>query len=294
MQLSVVIVNYNTFELTCQCIRSFREQVTQVEYEVIVVDNASPGEDPDEFKVIFPWIKLVKNHENDGFAKGNNLGIRHAKGNIILLLNSDTYLTEDCISQPLSRLAGDPKLGALSVRIIYPDGKFQHTARRFRSIRNELLDLCRPLLYLMPYRRRAKLMLNQYFNGDFDTECDWVSGAFLMFPKRILEALPEQKLDERFFMYGEDELWCLQFRELGYRNYFFSGTSVVHIANASTEPAKQLRLLKTMIDHELVITAHKHGRGFYYFTFRVIFCTKEYGRYYIKLLLWRVLGKKLR
>src|SRR5437763_942905 len=90
--LSIIIINYNTFELTCNCIESVIQYTTTIPYEIILVDNASTECDAELFKKRFPQIKLVKNPENNGFAKGNNLGIKHAEGDAILLLNSDTYL----------------------------------------------------------------------------------------------------------------------------------------------------------------------------------------------------------
>ncbi|RYZ55401.1 MAG: glycosyltransferase family 2 protein [Sphingobacteriales bacterium] len=294
MLLSIVIVNYNTFDLTCQCVASIRQFLNRQDYEIIIVDNASPAEDPSRFREVYPDVKLVCNPENNGFAKGNNLGIRHSSGEYILLINSDAYLTSDCISPLLDQYTSGTITGPGSVRIVYPDGAFQHTARKFRSLRNELLDLARPLLYLMPYRQRARLMLNQYFKGDFNTEADWVSGAFMMIPAKLIRQLPGRQLDDRFFMYAEDELWCYQFRQLGHPGYFYAEASVVHIANASTEPGKQLSLLKTIIDHELVLMRLMYGIGFYYQVLRAVFLAKEYGRYYAKVFIWKLSGKKIR
>lgn len=294
MKVSVIIVNYNTFRITCDCIASVIQHTRGVDYEIIVVDNASPKDDPDEFLLRFPTIKLIKSKENGGFAKGNNQGIAAATGDIILLLNSDTLLTEDSISLAAVTLAKQENTGALTVRLIYPDGKLQHTARKLRSIRNELLDLGRPLLKLLPYRKRANMMLNQYFNGDYNTRCDWVSGAFMMFRKSILSQLPGNKLDERFFMYGEDELWCMQFADLGYYNYYLSETTVIHIHAASTAPDKQLKLLKTFLELELYLIRYKKGNGLYYQIFKVIFTAKEMARYYVKHIALSVLGKKIR
>lgn len=292
--VSIIIINYNTFQITCDCIDSVIRFTHGVPYEVILVDNASTKDNPDDFLVKFPDIKLVKSPENGGFAKGNNSGIRHATGNIFLLLNSDTLLVEDSISVAAKEILKDPQMGAVGVRLIYPDGKLQSTARRFRSIRNELLDLVRPLLMLLPYRKRAGLMLNQYFKGDFDTQVDWVSGAFMMFPASLMGKLVGKKLDERFFMYGEDELWCYQFKEVGYKNFYISGTSVVHLMSASTEPSKQLKLLKTYIAHEMVVMEYAHGKSLYYHVFRLIFIAKEMFRYYIKVALTKIFKYHLR
>jgi len=291
--VSVIIVNYNTFSITCNCIASVIEH-TKVPYEIVVVDNASPNDRPDEFLVRFPSIELVKSPVNGGFSKGNNLGIAHATGDTILLLNSDTWLTEDSIGIASAALGQMPDVAALTVRLVYPDGRLQHTARKFRYLRNELLDLARPLLKMMPYQQRARLMLNQYFNGDFSTECDWVSGAFMMFRKDLLNRLPGQKLDERYFMYGEDQLWCYQFRQLGFKNYYLASTTVVHIHQASTAPAKQMALLKKMVSLELDIFELRYGKNAHYFLFTAVFMLKENSRFLIKYLAQHLLGRKIR
>jgi len=294
MLVSVVIVNYNTFDVTCDCIESVLKHTKGVAYEIVLVDNASPKDNPDLFIERFPSVQLIKNPENNGFAKGNNLGIRHAKGDVILLLNSDTILTEDSISICAKELAQNTNTGFLTCRLVYADGKYQHNARAFRSIRNELLDLARPLLKLMPYKQRAKLMLNQYFQGDFSTSCDWVSGAFMMFHKSLLQKLPEQKLDERFFMYGEDMLWCYHAIQAGYNNYFTADTTVIHIANASTEPEKQLKLLHTTLKHDLEVIRLQRGNSLYFYTLRFIYTTKEKLRYYIKAVVMKLFKHRIR
>ena len=99
MLVSVIIVNYNSFALTSDCIRSVIEQTHDVDYEIILVDNASIECDPDKFLQKFPHILLIKSKMNGGFSFGNNLGIEKASGEYILLLNSDTILTEDTISR---------------------------------------------------------------------------------------------------------------------------------------------------------------------------------------------------
>jgi len=294
MQVSIIIVNYNTFKITCDCIESIIRFTKNVPYEIILVDNASPNDNPDDFLIRFPSLKLIKSKENGGFAKGNNIGIQATSGDIVLLLNSDTILTEDSISVAANYLQQHADIGALTVRLVYPDGKLQHTARKFRRIRNELLDLIRPLLMLLPYKTRASVMLNQYFKGDHNTWCDWVSGAFMMFNKTILDKLPLKKLDERFFMYGEDQLWCYQFSEAGYKSFYLSETTVIHIHGASTEPAKQLQLLKKMLALELNIMKYRKGRSLYYYLFKAIFTTKEMLRYYIKVAAYKLFRYRIR
>ncbi len=294
MLVSIIIINYNAFQLTCNCIESIIKFTKGIEYEIVLVDNHSAECDASLFFQKFPNVVLVKNSENGGFAKGNNLGIQHAKGDVILLLNNDTWLTEDAISKCTKKLAAQTNTGVIGVKMFYPSGGVQYTARKFRGIGWELLDLLRFIPLMMPYKKRAQLMLGKYFKGDFDTECDWLNGAFFMFPKAILSRLPGNKLDERFFMYGEDQLWCYQVKKAGFTCYFFSETSIVHINRGSSNKKRQLQLLKTMRRAELEIMRERCGKGLYYYMFCLIYLTKEYCRNAVKWLVYILSGKIIR
>jgi GT2 family glycosyltransferase len=294
MQVSVIIINYNTFQLTSDCIRSVIEHTKAVEYEIILVDNASTERDAAEFLNEFPLVKLIKNPFNEGFAKGNNLGIEASRGEFILLLNSDTLLTGDSISLSIQKMKSDPLLGVLGCRMVYPNGEIQYTARRFRSLGWELLDLFRFIPFLMSYSKRSELMLGKYFRHDEDRFCDWVNGAFFLMRREMLSKMNNGKLDDRFFMYGEDHLWCHQAREAGFRVFFFAGTSIIHINSGSTDPGKRLKLRRTMMKHELEIASLRKGRGLYYFLFRIVYTSKESLRNLVKGLAFRSSGKMIR
>lgn len=280
-QVSIIILNYNTFQLTCNCIESIFQFTKDVEFEIILVDNNSTECDAKLFSARYPNIQLIKSNENGGFAKGNNLGIQQVKSEYILLLNSDTYLVEDAISKCFQHIQKEKLNNVIGCKMIYPNGKIQNTARRFRSISWEILDGFRVILFLLPYQKRAKIMLGKYFDADFNLECDWLNGAFFMFPKLALKLLPNQKLDERFFMYGEDHLWCWQFLQVGIPSYFFSETKIVHINNASTTSEKRLSLRKVMLHNELEIMKYRKGEGLYYFLFKLIYSAKENFRVFV-------------
>ena len=98
MKVSIIVINYNTFNLTSKCLRTIYQNTVGVSFEILVVDNASTECSPGRFKEEFPEIIVVENKENIGFAKGNNIGIAKASGDVVLLLNSDTELVEDSIS----------------------------------------------------------------------------------------------------------------------------------------------------------------------------------------------------
>ena len=287
MLVSIVIVNYNTFALTCDCIRSVVANTKGVDYEIVLVDNASAECDARLFKEAFPQIKVVACTENGGFARGNNAGIEVTVGEVILLLNSDTLLEEDAISKAAQHLLANPKTGALTLRLRYPDGRVQHYARRYKSLKFEMLDLARPLLYLIPYRRRASLMLNQYYKGDFDVRCDWVGGAFMMLPRAAINALPAARLDERFFMYGEDQLWCMQLEEKGWEVRCFSGAEVIHLEGGSNKGAAGRKWRGALLRRELELYRLRWGRGPGYWGFALVFTLKRA----VAFALLKMLGK---
>ena len=291
MDISIIIINYNTFTITSDCIRSVIKFTSNVEYEIILVDNASTECDPRDFLKEFPQLVLVKSDINGGFAYGNNLGIHRAGGEYILLLNSDTILIENSVFKCLSYLKTCKRAGAIGCRMIFPDGAIQYTARRFKSIKWELLDLFRFIPMMMPYRKRSQLMLGKYFKCDESIDCDWVNGAFMVIEKKILDHLPQRKLDDRFFMYGEDQLWCEQIKNMGFRVVFYSGTTIVHIGSASTDIKKQLGLRRLMMKRELEIMRLRKGRGLYYWIFAIIYTFKETARNLFKQIFFKLTGR---
>ena len=228
MQVSIVIVNFNTFELTSNCIRSIYNKVSGLDVEIILVDNASHERNPDDFINIFPEIILIKSEQNLGFAKGNNLGIAQAKGEYILLLNSDCELLNNAPLLSYDYMKKNNSCGLSTVQLQYPNGKLQYNCRRFRTISWELLEVV-PLYLLLPKMKREELMLHHYFNHQRQIACDWVWGAYMFFPSKLLQQLPGGKLAEDFFMYCEDTLWCWQIKQLGYTINFLPEAKVMHV-----------------------------------------------------------------
>lgn len=275
MQLSIIIINYNTFNLTCRCIASIHEKLMEVDYEIVLVDNASVECDPNLFKKRFPGIKLIISPTNTGFAGGNNLGIMQATGDYILLLNSDTELLNNAPKICMDHLLANNDTGIVTCQLIYPDGTIQFNCRRFRTIKWELLEIF-PLYRLIPKAKREALMLHRYFDHQSFANCDWVWGTFMLFSKSIVQQLPDRKLPEDFFMYCEDVLWCWHFKQLGYRVHFLPEAKVMHIHKGSADKDK----LKKM----RLISIKNHGKfmkkfypDFRWYIFAAIYYTKQYS-----------------
>lgn len=244
MDVSIIIVHYNTPKLTEQCVQSVIDKTKRVSYEVIVVDNASTVHDAHELKDKFPSIKLVKSAINLGFAGGNNLGLKEAVGEYILLLNSDTVLINDAVSLTFDYLKKHPKVGVVSAQLQYPDGNIQSVCQRFPSIRYTLFELLR-IQKLLPKKNQGHLLLGAFFDHKSRAKADWVWGAYFMFCRNILYQLPEEKLNDSYFMYAEDMQWCLDIHRLGYEIHYFPDAKVIHYMGGSSAD-KQL-LMKDSI-----------------------------------------------
>ena len=221
IDVSIVIINYNTFKMTCDCINSIYKNTTAVSFEIILVDNDSKECDADLFLKSFPELILIKSDSNVGFAKGNNLGIQKTTGKYILLLNSDTLLKNNAIKISFDYLESHPKAGVMSVGLVFPDGTHQSVCQRFPSIRYQLFEFLR-LHKFVSKKAAGRILLGSFFNYDENIKSDWVWGTYFLFRKEILELLPNKKLNDDFFMYCEDMQWCWDFRKLGYEIHYCS------------------------------------------------------------------------
>ena len=280
MQLSIIIINYNTFSLTSKCIASIYEQLTGVEFEIILVDNASVECDPHLFKIKFTGIKLVISKTNTGFAGGNNLGIANATGDYLLLLNSDTELINNAPKICLDHLLANKDTGMVTCQLIYPNRTIQYNCRRFRTIRWELLEIF-PVYKLLPKAKREALMLHRYFDHHSFANCDWVWGAFMLFPRSILQQLPHKKLSEDFFMYCEDVLWCWEFKQLGYQIHFLPQAKVMHVHKGSIDKEKLQKVRLTSIKNHAQFMK-KFYPDFRWYIFAAIYYPKQYSAFFLE------------
>ena len=219
MDLSIVIVNFNTRDLLKNCLTSIFKQ-RGVEYEVWVVDNASRDGSAQMVEKDFTQVKLIKNKENLGFAKGNNLALRQAQSKYLFLLNPDTIVKEGSLSKLVDFLEKNPQAGAVGAKILNPDGSLQSSVGKF-------YDLGSVSLMLFGGERAGFLRSSPSKMG----EVDWVSGAALAVRKEVFENVGG--LDENFFMYMEEVEWCYRIRKAGFKIFFYPEVEIVHYERAS-------------------------------------------------------------
>ena len=233
MDLSVIIINWNTKKLLDDCLASIFKFTKEITFEVIVVDNGSIDGSQNMVKKKFPQVKLILNKDNLGFTKANNQGIKIAKGKYILLLNSDTYLVENSFKKLLdkARSIGE-RLGALGPLLINEDRSIQQSVGFFPHLPQVFLwmsfidDLpCGALL--KPYHVDHDSF---YWK---DRHADWVTAAAIFTPKSVIQKVG--LLDEKIFMYGEEVEWCYRIKKAGYKVHFSSCTKIVHIGRGSSQ-----------------------------------------------------------
>lgn len=258
IQVSVIIINYNTFRLTCEAIASVQQHTRGVSYEIIVVDNASTECDPGLFVEQFPAVHLVRNPENSGFAKGNNLGIQRAQGETILLFNSDAAVLNDALTLTYQALVAEPALGVTTGRLQYPDGRVQPQCGRFPSLRLQLVELLR-LQKAMNARRRGQLLLGTFFNYDQACRPDWVWGTYFHVKRHVIAELPAGKLPDDFFMYSEDLQWCYAIRKLGYDIRYLPNAHILHHFSQSTRQEKKLNQANMILRNEDTFLRREYG-----------------------------------
>lgn len=277
MKLSIIVVNYNTYGLTKQTIDSVLEKNLPFSYEVMLVDNKSIDDSMVKLQMDYEKyiesgvIKVIFNDANLGFAKANNIGMRCSTGEYILLLNSDTYLVEDCLEKCMTYIEsynkGDineltyneevaagyieeaarqevrqvngqkykqqviDEIGALGCKVVLPDGFLDHACKRGFPTPKA------SLYYFLKWHKKDPVKYGLYdalhLGEDEVGEVDCLMGAFMLMPRKALDQVG--LLDEDFFMYGEDIDLCYRIKEGGYKIVYYPEAKIIHYKGGSSK-----------------------------------------------------------
>jgi GT2 family glycosyltransferase len=242
IDLSVVIINWNTKELLLNCIRSIQETTHKISYEIIVVDNGSQDGSQRAVNENFSEVRLIENGKNLGFARANNIGIRASCGRYVCLVNSDVVLLEGCLDTMLAYMESQPSIGILGPKLLNGDMSLQPSCKQLPSIWNNLCIA----IGLSALFANIKLFNGEhlsFFDHDRIMNVQALSGAFLMVRRSAAEKVG--LLDEAFFIYGEEIDWCMRFTKSQYKIVFFSGARAIHFGSGSSskEPVRFYREL---------------------------------------------------
>jgi GT2 family glycosyltransferase len=233
LDLSIIIVNYNVKEFIQNLLHSIVKASEGIQYEVIIIDNASDDGSAEFIKEKFPEVKLIVNSVNRGFSKANNQGLKFAKGEYLLLLNPDTLVREDTFRNMIDFFRFTPEAGLAGCKILNPDGSLQLACRR--SFPGPWTSFCKVtgLSSFFPDSRIFARYNLSYLDENQSYEVDAVSGSFMMMRREVYEKIGG--LDEQFFMYGEDLDLCYRVQKSGYKVFYVHSTQIIHYKGESTK-----------------------------------------------------------
>jgi GT2 family glycosyltransferase len=243
--VSILVISYNTRAMTLECLRSVVAETT-VPHELIVVDNASPDGSAAAIAAAFPDIRLIASRENLGFAKGNNVAAREAKGDYILLLNPDTLVLEHAIDRIVAFAGRTPAAGIWGGRTLNGDRTLNPSSVFGRVTLWSLF--CRASGLALIFRRSAFFNpegIGAWDRGD-EREVDVVQGSFFLIRRDLWERLGG--FDPVFLMYGEEQDLCLRARAAGARPRMTPEATIVHYHGASSRrAAREIMTLKAQV-----------------------------------------------
>lgn len=229
--LSIIIVNYNTRQLTLDCLESVYASLSSYSYEVIVVDNASHDGSVEAIREAYPQVRLIANNDNTGFAVANNQGMKITKGRYILLLNSDTIVQQDTLHTMIGFMDRHPEMGASGCKVILPDGSLDKACKRGFPTPSASFYYAFGVSRLFPDRPKFNQYQLGHLSPDDEYPVDCLVGAFMLVRRETIEQVGG--LDETFFMYGEDIDWCYRIKEAGWGIFYYPRTYIVHYKGGS-------------------------------------------------------------
>lgn len=231
IELSTSVVSYRTPALLQQCLEAVASERFSVDLEVTVVDNASGDRSADMVARQFPWVSIIRNHHNAGFAAAHNQALRHARGRYWLVLNSDAAPRPGALRRLIDFLDANPRVAVAGPKLRYPDGSIQPSRRRFPTVATLFVESTQ-IQRFWP----GNGVLRRYYMADGSDDepqaVDWLVGACLCV--RAAAASEVGVFDERFFMYSEELDWCRRFRAAGWGVAYVPSAEVVHLEGASS------------------------------------------------------------
>ena len=244
MKLSVIIVNYNVRPYLTACLDSVQRALEGIESEVFVVDNHSDDDSVEVISRDYAWVHLINNRENLGFSKANNIAIRQAQGEYILLLNPDTVVAEETLKGVVDFMDQHPKAGGAGVRMHNADGTLAPESRR---------AIPTPFVAARKMLGFTKRYYMSYLSWDAPAQIEVVSGAFMLLRHKAIYEVG--MLDEDFFMYGEDIDLSYRLLQGGWQNWYLP-YDIVHYKGQSTSKS-DFRYVHVFYQ-AMLIFFHKH------------------------------------
>lgn len=228
MDLSVILVSYNTADITLKALEHLFASEHRLQMEVCIVDNASRDDSVQRISAAYPSIPLLKNTQNVGFGRANNQALPHVTGRYVLLLNTDAFVEPDTLATTVAYMDQHPRCGILGAKLIGSDGELQPSCRYFPTPWNQfLLESGLNRIF-----KRTRMVDDMGWDHGSVRQCDWVPGCFYLVRREVIDQVG--LFDPRFFMYCEEVDHCHSTRKAGWEVTYFP-TPVVHLGGESAK-----------------------------------------------------------
>jgi GT2 family glycosyltransferase len=225
MRISIIIVSWNVRALLEKCLASLERYTNREECQVIVVDNASTDESVAMVQEKFPWVEVIVNTENAGFARANNQALVRVTGEYVLLLNPDTEISSDTIEKCVQFMQTHPDAGAVGCKLLNADGSHQPSVRRFPTVLAMLFVLLK-INKIWPNNSVVQSYLARDFDYSRTQSVGQIMGAFMFLPKKLIDQIG--LFDERFFIWFEEVDLCRRIWQSGRKVYYTPDTTIIH------------------------------------------------------------------
>ena len=279
--LSIIIVNWNSTAYLLKCIESIYRYTHETEFEIIVVDNASPDDDVRLVKHQFPDVVLIESSENLGFARANNLGFRASSGEYVVFLNPDTILINPAFDLILHQVRSLSNLGVVGCTLFNEDRTIQTSAiQTFPTVLNQLLDVdfIRNRFPACALWNIAPLLKG----GNLPSHVQVISGACLLLRREVFAQVGH--FSEDYFMYAEDVDLCYKVAKTGFTNYYVPQAQIVHYGGKSSVKSRAVLMKWRSILHYVA----KHHGNVYQLAFRIAMACSAMLRLAVLSLRWLV------
>lgn len=241
MDLSIIIVNWNTREITKKCLESIFKYTEGIKFEVIVIDNASEDDSVKTIRSEFPEVIIIQNNSNRGFATANNQGMEIAKGLYFLLLNSDTLIFNNALKKVVGFADSNPSAGLIGCRVLNADKSLQPTCFMYPGPINLLFSV----FYLEKLFPKSKIFAREkmtWWNRDSIRNVEVITGCCILANQDAVNSVGT--MDDAFFMYGEETDWCFRFKKAGWKILFYPDAEIIHLGGQSSKKAKPVMILQ--------------------------------------------------
>jgi GT2 family glycosyltransferase len=259
--VSIVLVNFNTRQMTLDCLQSLRSSLTKLSHQIILVDNASSDGSVEAIRAHYPEVEIIANLRNLGFGAANNLAFARCQADAVLLLNTDTIVHPGAIESMLAVLQAEPTVGAVGCKLENADGSLQRSCWSFPT----------PLLAWSEALGLHRLGLTRdwhRWHHESEQDVDFVIGAAMLVRRSVIEQVGG--FDEDFFLYAEEADWQRRMHDAGWRIRFTPAGSITHLGGASGAVMRDRQLVESCRGVLRYVRKHHGPLGAWIFRLGVI------------------------